>query len=136
MPTKQATSPPRLEAPTVPPSNGHAAAAASEWPGLDVDLDRFRRDLGPMCEKVAAWAVERADKVRAVYVSAKPAQVDFYIVTRTPPFDFDLSRDETALLVKLGRLFPVGPIEMTQVSLDWAASVNTPNPLRLIHDNG
>ena len=90
MPTKQATSPPRLEAPTAPPSNGHAAPAAPEWPGLDVDLDRFRRDLGPMCERVAAWASEHSPTVRAVYAYADPEKLTVYVMTDQPGRDFEL----------------------------------------------
>ena len=111
MPAQQATSPPRLNEAKAPPSNGHAAPAASEWPGLDVDLDRFRRDLGPMCERVAAWAAERADRVKAVYAEAVPVTVTFFLVTDEDMLDSDLIDEWFELDRTLVDDFPVGHVE-------------------------
>ena len=116
MPTKQATSPPRLEAPTVPPSNGHAAPDAPEWPGLDVDLDRFRRDLGPMCERVAGWAAARPDRVKAVYADAAQATVTFYVVRRQAQYDSDLLQQWMKFDRTLVRDFESIQVEVRQVA--------------------
>lgn len=124
MPTNPVISPPprarRDGAAAQGSTNGHAPPAdppaASDWPGLDVDLDRFRRDLEPMCERVAAWAAERPDRVKAVYADAGLMTVTLYLVRRQNQYDSDLLKQWVKFDRELVRDFKAINVEARQVA--------------------